>query len=230
MIGHEKLLKLQRSTVLVVGLGGVGSYALEALVRSGIGSVVIIDKDTVDITNINRQIIALHSTIGQDKCEVARRRIYEINPNCQVEAYKIHYDKKQNNILDKYKFSYIIDCCDTVSAKLDLIEYATKKNIPIISSMGTANKTDPTKFAVMNLLQTSYDPLARVLRREIRKRKIETSTLKVVCSLEKPKKPLNVGNLSSNIRKEQFPPASNAFVPATSGLICASYVINQLIE
>ncbi len=230
MFGKECLQRLSEATVLVLGIGGVGTFAIEALVRSGIGTLIIIDNDIIDITNLNRQLIALHKTVGQRKVDVMKERILAISPSCEVITYHLHYDCRKNDLLDNHKINFIIDCCDTVSSKLDIVSYAFHKQVGIISSMGTANKTDPTKFMIAKLEKTSYDPLARVLRREFKRRGMDSTKLDVVYSSEKPRKPLYGGDEHSKVRKKKFPPASNAYVPSVAGLICASHVINKIVE
>lgn len=221
LIGIDAFEKLKGSSVAVFGIGGVGSYVSEALARSGVGSITLVDGDNVDISNINRQLIALHSTIGLPKVEVAKRRIMDINPNAQVNAVKLFYCTPSAFSLNGY--DYIVDAIDTVTSKLLLIEEAYKKNIPIISSMGAGNKLDPSKFEVTDIYKTSVCPLARVMRRELKKHGIEH--LKVVYSKEPPISPHQ--NDSPELKKS---PASIAFVPSVAGLILAGEVIRDLAE
>lgn len=228
-IGEQALQAIQNTTCLVVGIGGVGAYAAEALVRSGIGTIIIIDKDVVDITNLNRQLIALHSTIGLPKVEVMKKRLNDINPHCNIIVFHEFYNYEMNSKLNQYQIDYIIDACDTLSAKFDLINYAIDNDIKIICSMGAANKKDPTKFQITTLDKTSYDPLARILRKKCRDNRISLK-IPVVYSTEQPVKPRFGLETDSEIRKVKMPPASNAFVPSTAGLICASYVINTISE
>ncbi len=183
LIGKENVNKLKNKKVAIFGIGGVGSYALEALVRSGIGDFILVDNDKVDITNLNRQIIATYKTIGKDKVEVAKERILEINPNAKVEVYKEFFLPDSKGILDD-TVDYILDCIDTVTAKIELVLRANKLNIPIISAMGTGNKLDPTKFEVTDIFKTEECPIAKVMRKELKKRQIKK--LKVVYSKEKP--------------------------------------------
>lgn len=215
MIG-DKINDIVNTKVLVLGLGGVGSYAVEALVRSGIGSIVLVDYDNIDITNLNRQLMTTHENIGKPKTSILETRIKSINPNCSVE---IIADKiTMNNIDDIYNknVDYIIDACDTLEVKKNLISNCKHKNIKLISCMGTGNKFDPTRLKISDIRKTSYDPIAKILRKFIIEKKINYKVM-VVSSDEKP---LNFSN----------PIGSNAFVPATAGLLCASYVINDIIK
>ncbi len=217
LIGTEKLNILKKSTIAIFGIGGVGSYVLEALARSGIENLIIIDKDIVDITNINRQLIATHSSIGQSKTSVAKKRLLDINPNCNVIAIK-EFVNKENivNILNKYNIDYIVDAIDTVSSKLSIIQYANDNNIKIISCMGTGNKLDATKFEITDINKTSVCPLSKVIRKELRK--LNIPKLKVIYSKEEPKK------INSNT------PASISFVPSVAGLLIAGEVIRDIIN
>lgn len=217
LIGSENLAKLANSHVAVFGVGGVGGYAIEALVRSGIGKIDIIDNDKVSISNLNRQIIALHSTIGKYKVDVAKERISDINPNITVNAYKVFYTPETSEQFDFTKYDYIVDAIDTVSGKIELIIQANQAQTPIISSMGAGNKMNPADFEVSDIYKTSVCPLAKVMRQELKKRGIKK--LKVVYSKEPPIK-----------QEGRRIPASNAFVPSTAGLIIASEVIKDLIK
>lgn len=214
LIGKEAVEKLNKSTVAIFGIGGVGSYVVEALVRAGIGNFILVDNDDVSITNLNRQLIALHTTLGKSKVDVAKERILDINPNAKVTTYKEFFMPSTVGIIDE-KISYIVDAIDTVTAKLELVERANKYNIPIISSMGTGNKLDPTKFEIADISKTSVCPLAKVIRKELKQRGIKK--LKVLYSKEEPK-------------KGQTPPASISFVPSVAGLIIAGEVIKDLIK
>lgn len=221
LLGEEAMARLQEARVAVFGIGGVGGYAAEALARSGIGAIDLIDKDTVEITNINRQIVALHSTLGRDKVEVMKERILDINRDCHVRTHKCFYLPETKDNFDFRLFDYVVDAVDTVTAKIQLIMEAEKYNTPIISSMGAGNKTEPTAFEVADIYETSVCPLAKVMRREMKKRSIRS--LKVVYSREEPVRlPHSQG--------ERGTPASNAFVPSVAGLILASEVIKDLIE
>lgn len=213
LLGEEAIKKLNSSHVAVFGIGGVGGYVVEALARSGVGALDLIDGDKVAKSNINRQIYALHSTVGRDKVEVAKERIADINPDCKVTAHKLFYLPKTE--FDFSAYDYIVDAIDTVTGKLAIIENAKKAGVPVISCMGAGNKTDPTAFEVADIFSTSVCPLARVMRRELKKRGIEN--LKVVYSREEPKKSEGV-------------PASCAYVPSVAGLIIAGAVIDELIK
>ena len=195
--------------------GGVGSYSAEALVRSGIGNITLIDNDIIDITNINRQLIADTTTVGKPKVEIAKERYLKINPDINVSAYKLFYDESKNDEVFSTHYDYIIDAIDTVSSKLCLIKTAKSKNIPIISCMGTGNKLDPTMFEVTDISKTSVCPLAKVMRKELKKLGIEH--LKVVYSKEEPK----------SFTENSKVPASISFVPSVAGLILAGEVIRD---
>ncbi len=222
LIGTEGLEKLKNSTVMIFGIGGVGGFALEGLVRSGIGNIIIIDNDTVCITNINRQIIATQKTVGQAKVEVAKERILKINPKVNITTFQTFYlPGNTDNILDS-KCDYIIDAIDTVTAKIDLVLEANKRNIPIISSMGMGNKLDPTKIEVADIHKTSVCPLARVMRRELRKRNVKT--LKVVYSKEEPIVPMEMNSNGKQV------PGSVSFVPSVAGLVMCAEVVKDLLK
>lgn len=222
LLGKAALDRLAAAHVAVFGVGGVGGYAVEVLARSGVGAIDLIDKDVVDITNLNRQIIALHSTIGEQKVEVARRRILDINPSCRVTTFPIFYLPEESDHFDLSPYDYVVDCIDTITAKLELIRRCHHQQIPLISSMGAANKIDATAFRVADLSKTAIDPLAKILRKKLRKEGIEH--LKVVYSEEEPMEP--VEPLMNE--KGRPVPASNAFVPAAAGLIIGGEVIKDL--
>lgn len=222
VFGEEAMLRLQRAHVLVFGIGGVGSYCTEALARAGIASLTLVDNDTVSITNINRQLIALQSTVGERKVDVMKRRILDINPHASVTIKPIFITPE--TLFDLSSYDYIVDAIDTVSAKLAIIEQATKKNIPIISCMGAGNKLDPTKFEICDIYKTTLCPLARVMRRELRKRNIQKLT--VVYSTEKATKPAQSEELNSTVRRQI--PGSVSFVPPVAGLIAAGEVIRNI--
>lgn len=217
LIGSENLAKLANARVAVFGVGGVGGYTIEALVRSGIGTIDIIDNDKIAISNLNRQIIALHSTIGKYKVDIAKERISDINPYITVNAYKVFYTPETSDQFDFTQYDYIVDAIDTVSGKIELIMQANQAQTPIISSMGAGNKMNPADFEVSDIYKTSVCPLAKVMRQELKKRGIKK--LKVVYSKEPPIK-----------QEGRRIPASNAFVPSTVGLIIASEVIKDLIK
>lgn len=225
LIGEEGIKKLQNSKVAVFGIGGVGSFVVEGLVRSGVGNFVLVDNDEVSLTNLNRQIIATTKTIGKPKVEVARKRILEINPNAKVEIYKEFFLPESEEILDS-TVNYIVDAVDTVTAKIELVLRANKLNIPIISSMGTGNKLDPTKFEVTDIYKTTVCPLAKVMRKELKQRGIQK--LKVVYSKEEQVR-IQEDIEVENTAKRQVP-GSVSFVPSVAGLIIAGEVIKDIIQ
>lgn len=214
MIGKENIYKLKNTTVAIIGLGGVGGMALESIVRSGISNIIIVDYDIVDVSNLNRQILSLYDNINQKKVYVAEKRIKKINNECNVIILDLFLDKDNINELFKYKIDYVIDACDTVDTKLLLIRNCIKRNINIISSMGTGNKFDPSKLEIIDISKTKYDPLARIIRKELKH--IGINHVNVVSSTEQPLK----------ISK---PVGSNSIVPLTAGLLCSSYVINDIV-
>lgn len=214
LIGREALEKLQVATVAVFGVGGVGGYVVEALARSGVGGFVLIDNDTVSLSNLNRQIIATRDTIGRDKVEVMKERILSINPGAKVETCKCFYLPEAAGEFDFASYSYVVDAVDTVTAKIDIIIKAQEAGVPVISSMGAGNKLDPTKFCVADIYATSGCPLAKVMRRELRKRDVKA--LKVVYSTEEA------------VQTGQRLPGSVAFVPSVAGLIVAGEVIKDI--
>ena len=225
MLGGNNMSKLKSSSVCVFGVGGVGSFVCEALARMGIGSLTIVDNDTVSITNINRQIIALHSTIGKYKVDVMEERIKDINPSCNVTKYKCFYLPENKDDIDFSKFDYVVDAVDTVSAKILIIPKAKELNIPVISSMGTGNKLNPQGFIISDINQTSVCPLARTLRYELKKRNIKG--VKVAYSKEEPITPKE--SMVNEANNKPIP-ASNSFVPASCGLLIASEVIKDLLK
>lgn len=234
IFGKEGLDKLANSTVCILGVGGVGSFAAEALARTGVGRLILIDKDDIDITNVNRQVHALLSTVGRPKVEVMKERIADINPTCEVIALQMFYTEETYEQLFTYPLNFIIDASDTITYKIHVIKECLKRNIPIISSMGAANKMDPTRFQIADISKTSYDPIAKVIRTKLRKEGI-TKGVPVVFSDEPPIKQREdvvevVGNQESAIRKAKLPPASNAFVPSVAGLVAASYVVRELLQ
>ena len=224
-IGKEKIQKLRDSRAIVFGLGGVGSYVVEALVRSGLGAIDIVDNDTVSVSNINRQLYALHSTVGKNKVDVAEERIRDINPDCAVTKHKIFFLPENSDGFDFTRYDYIIDCIDTVKGKIEIIERAKKAGKPVISAMGAGNKLDPTKFQVADISKTSVCPLARVIRNELKKRRIKN--VKCVFSTEITVPP---AEKTQNGKFQKQIPGSNAFVPSVAGLIIASEVIKDLIS
>ena len=224
LLGKEAMKKLALSRVAVFGVGGVGGFTVEALARSGVGAIDIIDNDKVCLTNINRQIIATHKTVGRFKVDVAAERIAEINPDCTVTAHKIFYMPDTQDEIDLAKFDYIVDAIDTVTGKLAIIENAQKCGVPVISCMGAGNKLDPTAFEVTDVYKTSVCPLAKVMRRELKKRGIKK--LKVVYSKEEPLTPVGE-NTEAGAKRV---PGSTAFVPSVAGLIIAGEVIKDLVK
>lgn len=221
LIGETAIKKLASCCVAIFGIGGVGGYVTEALARSGIGNFDLIDNDTVNITNINRQIIATHDTIGEFKVDVAKSRILSINPKAKVSVYKTFYLPENSCEVDFSAYDYVIDAVDTVTAKIEIIVNAKKAGVPVISCMGTGNKLNPTLFEIEDIYKTSVCPLAKVMRRELKKRGVDK--LKVLYSKEEP-----VKQSSDNFAKPV--PASIAFVPSAAGLIIAGEVIKDLIE
>ncbi|KKI92343.1 hypothetical protein WQ54_10170 [Bacillus sp. SA1-12] len=233
-IGKEGLDILKNSTVAVLGIGGVGSFSAEALARSGVGKLILVDKDDVDITNVNRQIHALLSTVGQPKVDLMEARINEINPDCEVISLKMFYTEETYEQFFEYKIDYVIDASDTISYKIHLMKECLKRNIPIISSMGAANKMDPTRFQVSDISKTHTDPIAKVIRTRLRKEGIKKG-IKVVFSDESPivireEVRKEVGNDAAQIRKAKMPPSSNAFVPSVAGLIMGGHVVTELLK
>lgn len=232
-IGKEGLELLKNSTVAVLGIGGVGSFAAEALARSGVGRLILIDKDVVDITNVNRQVIALLSTVGKPKADLMKERIADINPECDVIALKMFYTEETYEEVFSYNLDFVIDASDTIVYKIHLMKECLNRNIPIISSMGAANKMDPTRFQIADISKTHTDPIAKVIRTKLRKERISKG-IPVVFSDESPiviREDIRkvVGNDEAEIRKAQMPPSSNAFVPSVAGLIMASYTVQKLL-
>ncbi len=223
LLGQEGMDRLRDSRVAVFGVGGVGGYAVEALARSGVGALDLIDDDKVCLTNINRQIIATKKTVGKYKVDVAMERVHDINPDCNVRTYKTLYMPDTASQFDLGEYDYVIDAIDTVTGKLELIMQADRAGTPIISSMGAGNKLDPTAFEVADLYDTSICPLAKVMRRECKKRGIRS--LKVVYSKEEPISPVDV---SEECTQRRTIPGSVAFVPSVVGLIIAGEVIKDL--
>lgn len=226
LLGADGMEKLKRARVAVFGIGGVGGYAVEALARAGIGALDLIDNDVISLTNINRQIIALHSTVGLPKTDVMAARVKDINPECEVRTYQMFYGPDTAEEFDFAQYDYIIDAIDTVTGKLALAVNAQKANTPIISSMGTGNKLDPTAFTVTDIYKTSFCPLARIMRKELRKRGIER--LKVVYSEEEALTPEGVTEELPQGRRSI--PGSVSFVPSAAGLILAGEVIKDIVK
>ena len=240
LIGKEGIEKLKNAKVAIFGIGGVGSFVVEGLVRAGVENFVLIDDDKICLTNLNRQIIATRKTIGKYKVEVAKERILEINPNAKVEVYQEFYmPNSKNNIIDN-TLSYVVDCVDTVTAKIEIIMQCKKLNVPIISAMGTGNKLDPSKFKITDINKTKICPLAKVMRKELRKRNIEN--LKVIYSEEEPIKTDDTSESSCKtncicppgtkrkctIRNQV--PGSISFVPSVAGLMIAGEIVKDIIK
>lgn len=238
LLGKEAMEKLQNSRVAVFGIGGVGGYTVEALVRSGVGAIDLIDDDKVCLTNLNRQLIATRSTVGKYKVDVMADRIKDINPNCQVNTYKCFYLPENKDDFNFYQYDYVVDAVDTVTAKIQLVMEAKEKDVPIISSMGAGNKLNPAMFDVADIYKTSVCPLAKVMRRELKKRGVKK--LKVVYSKEKPIRPIEDMSISCRTHcicppgaahkctERRDIPGSTAFVPSVVGLIIASEIIKDI--
>lgn len=234
LFGSDAPSILAHKHVAVFGIGGVGGHAAEALVRTGVGHIDIIDYDTVDISNINRQIIATHSTIGQLKVDIMEQRLLDINPRCHITKHACFYLPETANRFNLQDYDYIIDAVDTITAKIHLIMQAREARVPLISAMGAGNKIDPTAIRIADIYETSTCPLARIMRKELRKRGVEA--LKVAYSLEAPLKPIlssnshDVASDSSPSNSSRSTPGSNAFVPAAMGLALAAEVIKDLLK
>lgn len=213
----DKISDIHNKKVLVIGLGGVGSYAVEGLIRSGIENITIVDNDTISLTNLNRQLMTYRSNIGKYKTDEIEKRILSINPNCKITKITdfINLDNI-NNLFSSSDIDYVVDACDTITVKLELIRICKRKDIKLISCMGTGNKMDPTKLKIMDIRKTNYDPIAKIIRKMVKDERIKGKVM-VVCSDE-------IGYTKVN---KIIP--SNSFVPATAGLLCASYVINDIV-
>lgn len=211
----DKIELIKSKTVLVLGLGGVGGYVVESLVRAGISKIIIVDNDKIDISNLNRQIISLQSNIGEDKTRAWEKRIKDINPLCEVVKINEFITPDNIDILFKENLDYVVDACDTISTKKELIRRCIKNKIKFISSMGTGNKFDPTKLEIIDIRKTSYDPIAKIIRKMVKDERIKDKVM-VICSSEKPIKVKDkVGSIS--------------YVPSVAGLLCTSYIINDII-
>ncbi|MGN0313826.1 MAG: ThiF family adenylyltransferase [Fusicatenibacter sp.] len=226
LIGEEGLLRLRNARVAVFGIGGVGSYVAEALARSGIGTLILVDSDTVSLTNLNRQLLALHSTVGRKKTEVMKERIRDIDPTTKVEIFDVFYNEDTADAFSMEEYDYVVDAIDTVSSKLLLIERAAAQGTPVISCMGTGNKLDPGRFEITDITKTSVCPLAKVMRRELKKRGI--FRCKVLYSREEPVKISASAETKGNTGRPV--PGSIAFVPGTAGLMIAGEVVRDLLE
>jgi len=240
LIGSAAMERLFQSSVAIFGIGGVGGYTAEALARSGVGRIAVFDDDKVCMTNLNRQLIATRKTVGQYKVDVMAERIREISPRAEVHPYRTFYGPDAADRFDLSKYDYIVDAVDTVTAKLELVKRAAAAGVPIVSAMGAANKMDPTAFVVTDIFKTENDPLARVMRRELRR--LGVKKLKVVYSKETARKPVETteddckkncicpADIQRTCTSRRQIPASNAFVPGTAGLILAGVVVQDLIE
>lgn len=231
-VGTEGIKLLKDTTVAVLGVGGVGSFAAEACARSGVGRIILVDKDNVDITNVNRQLVANLSTIGQSKSAVMKKRIADINEDCEVIDMHMFYTEETFEEFFSYDPDYVIDASDTLIYKVHLMKECLARGVKIISSMGAANKTDPTRFKIVDISKTHTDPLAKVIRRKLRDAGIYKG-VPVVFSDESPiiiREDVvgTVGKPDAAIRKAKMPPSSNAFTPSAVGLICASWVVNDI--
>ena len=229
LLGNDAMEALKNARVAVFGLGGVGGYVVEALARSGIGSLELVDHDTISLTNINRQLLATVDTVGMDKAEAAARRVRSINPDCQVNAVKMFYGPDTAHLFDFSKYDYVVDAIDTVTGKLALVQAAQAAGTPILSSMGTGNKLDPTKFQIADISKTSVCPLARIMRKECAKRGIKH--LMVLFSTEYPiPSDPDAASLEEMPEGRRALPGSVAFVPSVAGLIIAGEVIKDLCK
>lgn len=226
LLGREQTQRLSRARIAVFGLGGVGSYVVEALARCGVGSLTLVDHDVVSVTNINRQIYALHSTVGVSKVQVAKDRIHDIDENILVHTYETFYSAETEGIFDFGSFDYVVDAIDTVTSKLLIIQKAKERGVPVISCMGTGNKLDPSRFEITDISKTSVCPLAKVMRSELRKRGIKK--VKVLYSKEKPVK-ARMDNGERKGNTDRPVPGSISFVPSVAGLMIAGEVVRDLI-
>ncbi len=227
LLGEKAMNRLASSRIAIFGIGGVGGYVVEALARSGVGALDLVDNDTVSLTNLNRQIIALHSTLGQFKVDVARDRILDISPSCRVQTYRTFFLPETASLFDFAQYDYVVDAVDTVKAKLELVLSAKEAGVPIISCMGAGNKLNPSAFRIADIFSTSVCPLARVMRSECRKHGIDH--LKVLYSTEPPITPFVSGDEQPPDGKRSIP-GSTAFVPSAAGLMIAADVISDLIS
>ena len=234
IMGKQAMERIRSSRIAVFGVGGVGGYVVEALARCGVGTLDLIDHDTVSLTNLNRQIIALHPTIGKYKVDAAEERVHDIDPEIRVNKYRCFYLPEEKERFDFTAYDFIVDAIDTVTAKIDIILEAQRLGVPVISSMGCGNRLDPTKIRIKDLYDTEGDPLAKIMRRELKKRGVKK--LKVCCSEELPVKPSlqmreeYLTDASPQEKARRSLPGSTAFVPAAAGLATASYVIRQITD
>lgn len=216
LLVQDKINLIHQKKVLIIGLGGVGSYAVEALVRSGIENLIIVDNDIISLSNLNRQLMTYQNNIGKFKTDEIEKRILSINPKCKITKLTHFITLENINDLFNYDIDYVVDACDTMTVKMDLIRICKSKDIKLISSMGTGNKMDPSRLKIMDIRKTNYDPIAKKIRKMVKDEKIKGKVM-VVCSDEMPRVKV----------KDTIP--SNAFVPATTGLLCASFIINDIV-
>lgn len=224
LIGKNGIDKLKKAKIAIFGIGGVGSFATEALARAGIGNFILIDHDVVSVSNINRQIIANHKTVGQYKVDVMKQRILDINPEANIKTYKEFYRQNSDIKIISKELDYVVDCIDTITSKIEIVIECQELNVPLISSMGAGNKLDPSKFEITDIYKTSICPLAKIMRKELRKRNI--SGLKVIYSKAEPIKPISEKN--ENTREKAA--GSISFVPSVAGLMIAGEIIRELIS
>lgn len=217
LVGKNNIEKISKLTILIIGLGGVGGYAVESIVRSGVKKIILVDNDKIDITNINRQLIALHSNIEKHKVDEIEKRIKDINPDIEIKKIKEFINKENINLLFEEKIDYLIDACDTIETKKSIIRECIKRKIKFISCMGTGKRLDPTKLQIIDIRKTNYDPIAKIIRKMVKDERIKEK-IYTICSSEQP------------IKTDNNVIASNAFVPATAGLLCTSYIINDVIK
>ena len=229
LIGEENVEKLKTKCVMIVGVGGVGSYAAEAIARSGIGKIILVDNDVVAYSNLNRQIHATFDTVGKDKCEMMKQRILSYRNDIEVVCKSMFYSEENNDIIFDCHVDFVVDAIDTMTSKFALIKYCLNHKIAFISSMGMANRLDPTKVEISELMKTSYDPVAKIMRNLVRKNKIK-GKIPVVCSSEQAIVQSKIVYEDGQTRKEKMPPASSPFVPCAAGLAIASYALKQLIK
>lgn len=217
LVGTNNINKIKELTILVIGLGGVGGYSVESIVRCGIKKIILVDSDTIDITNLNRQIISLHSNIGKNKVDEFEKRILDINPNIEIKKINEFITKENINLLFEEKIDYLVDACDTIETKKCIIRECLNKKIKFITCMGTGKRMDPTKLQIIDIRKTNYDPIAKIIRKMVRDEKIKEK-IYTICSTEQ------------SIKNENNVIASNSFVPATAGLLCTSFILNDIVK
>lgn len=229
LVGNTGLENIKKATVLIVGVGGVGSYAAEALARAGVGKLILLDGDVVAPSNLNRQIHATYATIGKEKTQVMKERILTYREDCEIVCHTMFYDQSKNDIIFDEPIDFVIDAIDTITSKVDLIQYCLWHKIAFVSSMGMANRLDPTCISICDLRKTTYDPLAKVMRGIIKKKDIR-GKIPVIYSSEHPSTQTKIINENGKTRKEKMPPASSPFVPSAAGLAGASYALQYLLK